>query len=61
MCQTLQKALPQSKEQSQCRVLHVNMIVLAEWSFQKCGSKGDDQRKLINLPIKVGAGPDSWV
>ncbi|XP_055276128.1 craniofacial development protein 2-like [Moschus berezovskii] len=35
MCQTWQKALSHSKEQSQGSVLHVNMIVLEKWSFQK--------------------------
>ena len=61
MCQTWQKAPLHSKEQSQGSLLHVNVIVLGKWSFQKCGSKGDNQRKLTKLPIKVGARPDSWV
>lgn len=61
MCQTWQKALSCSKEQSQGSMLHVNVIVLGKWSFQNCSSKGDNQRKLVKLPIKVGAGPDSWV
>lgn len=33
-------------------MLHVNVVVLEKWSFQKCGSKGDNQRKLNELPKK---------